>query len=66
MQLIKTAATFLFVFWVSGLSAQYYKVVCDLKARSSIAVDKKLFNRFHTFGEIELAMEQDISRIGKI
>lgn len=46
--------------------AQNVKVVNDLRSRSSISVSKGLFNDFEIFSELELGLEENLSRMGKL
>lgn len=48
------------------LLAQNVKVVSDLRSRSSLKIDKAIFNTLNLYGEVELGMEQNISKLGKL
>ncbi|MDA3930783.1 MAG: DUF2490 domain-containing protein [Prolixibacteraceae bacterium] len=41
------------------------KVINDLRLRSSLAVEKEFFDQLTLMGEIELGLEQDVSKLGK-
>lgn len=48
------------------LQAQNVKVVNDFRSRASFKIDKEVFNKLKLYGEIELGMEQNSSKLGKL
>jgi len=48
------------------LHAQNIKVVNDLRSRASFKIDKEIVNKLNLYGEVELGLEQNISKVGKL
>lgn len=62
----RTIFIFVYLIAFSGVNAQYVKVVGDLRSRTSVAVQKTLFEKLDLYTEAELGLEQNISKIGKL
>lgn len=59
--------SFFAVFLISSiLCAQDMKVVNDLRMRSSLGIEKEFGDRFWAFSEVEVGLEEDISKLGKV
>ncbi|MFA9390059.1 MAG: DUF2490 domain-containing protein [Prolixibacteraceae bacterium] len=56
----------LFLILSAVLNAQDMKVVGDLRARTSLGLVKGITKKLEVFGELELGMEQNISKLGKL
>jgi len=48
------------------INAQNVKVINDLRSRSSIAVSKGLYKDFEIFSELEIGLEENLSKLGKL
>lgn len=46
--------------------AQNVKVVRDLRSRTYFGIEKEIIKNLEVFGELELGLEQDLEKIGKI
>ena len=61
---------FLFIYFLlflpTLLFSQNMKVINDLRSRTSLGIVKKLTNNLTAFSEVELGLEEDISKLGKI
>ncbi|MBN2262415.1 MAG: DUF2490 domain-containing protein [Prolixibacteraceae bacterium] len=62
----RTALILIFCFALTELNAQYVKVVGDLRSRTSVGVQKTLFDKLDLFADAELGLEQNLSKIGKL
>ncbi|HOO84456.1 MAG TPA: DUF2490 domain-containing protein, partial [Prolixibacteraceae bacterium] len=62
----RTIFIFVYLIAFSGVNAQYVKVVGDLRSRTSVSVQKTLFEKLDLYTEAELGLEQNISKIGKL
>jgi len=51
---------------VSTLSAQNVKVVNDLRSRTALGIEYELFDDVELGAEIELGMEEDLAKLGKL
>jgi hypothetical protein len=57
---------FITCFVFSDINAQYVKVVNDFRSRTSFGVEKELINNLNLYGEVELGLEQDWTKIGRL
>lgn len=46
--------------------SQDVKVIKDLRSRSSLSIAKEVFDDFEIFSELELGLEEDLSKLGKL
>lgn len=61
----RTTLILIFIFAFTELNAQYVKVVGDLRSRTSVGVQKTLFDKLDLFADTELGLEQNLSKFGK-
>jgi hypothetical protein len=67
MALIKYCLLFITLTLITNtLWANNSKVVRDLRSRTAIKVEKEFIKNLELFGEIELGMEKNMSKLGKI
>lgn len=62
-RIIVLSVTLLLPAFIYGQSV---KVINDLRSRSSISISKGLFNNFEVFSELELGLEENLSKMGKL
>lgn len=56
----------LFLILPNLIFAQHSKVVEDFRFRSTMKIEKDFLDKLTAFGEFEIGLEQDVSRLGKI